>query len=120
VFRFWVSVFGVTGAKLLMLKLVYDGTANETVATLYIDGSLATPLGAASASGNITNAGPTTIDGVNLYGYNKDTADNTLDEVRLGDTKADVIPEPTVLSLFGLIGLVYLLRKKLHHPRKSS
>ena len=106
-----LNVGNPSGVKLLMLKLAYDGT--DTQATLYIDGSATAPLGSASALGSITLAGAITIDGVNLVGYHKSTLDNTLDELRIGDTKADIIPilEPATLALLG-IGVMLTRRKK--------
>lgn len=106
----WTNVGNPTGVKLLMLKLAYDGT--DTTATMYIDGSATAPLGSASAFGSITLSGSLTIDGVNLYGYHNLTLDNTLDEIRIGDTKADVIvPEPATLALFG-IGCISIIRRR--------
>jgi len=110
----WENVGNPTGVKLLMLELFYDLTADETTAMLLIDGSASAPLGSASATGSITIPGPVTIDGVNLYGYHTDTVDNTLDELRLGDTQGDVIPvpEPMSLALLGLGASVILLQRR--------
>lgn len=101
------GVDAVSGTTYLMVVRL-DFVAGNDTATLYVN---PTPGGAAPASGTVKN--DIDLTNVTQLGLTASGA-FSVDEIRIGDTFADVtpVPEPTTVGAIALVGAAALLRRR--------
>jgi hypothetical protein len=99
----------------LVMELVYNGAGSDA-AYLY-ENPTSTPstssaiysLTGLSLSGGTTTGAGTYIDAIGVIDQD---ATNAFDEIRVGNTFADVVPEPTSLAAMAVLGGLALLRRR--------
>jgi len=89
----------------VLFKIEYDGT--NSIASFYLDPTATTEAGLGVADATLTRAGGFTFDGIRLQAQSTGTFDNLI----LGNTFVDVIPEPSS-AMLGLLGSSLLLIRK--------